>query len=90
MAVGIFHPKTIVFFVAFAPQFIDPHGAYAPQAALLIATFCGVVALTDSGYALAASQASLWLRRPAAQLWSRRASGGVLVAAGVATAASQR
>lgn len=90
LAVGTFHPKTIVFFVAFAPQFISPHAAYWPQAALLVATFTGVVALTDTGYALAASHAAHLLRRPKTQLWSRRASGGVLIAAGLATAAARR
>jgi len=90
LAVGIFHPKTIVFFVAFAPQFISPRAAYWPQAALLIATFCVVVTITDTSYALVASRAAQLLRRPKAQLWSQRASGGVLIAAGVATAAARR
>jgi threonine/homoserine/homoserine lactone efflux protein len=90
LAIGIFHPKTIVFFVAFAPQFISAHTAYLPQAAILIATFCVVVATTDSAYALVASHAAQLLRRPKTLLWSRRASGGVLIAAGVATAAARR
>ena len=29
VALGTFHPKTIVFFVAFAPQFVSPDGSYA-------------------------------------------------------------
>jgi threonine/homoserine/homoserine lactone efflux protein len=90
LAVGIFHPKTIVFFVAFAPQFISAREAYLPQAAILIATFCVVVAITDTTYALVASRASALLRRPRTLLWSRRASGGVLIAAGIATAAARR
>jgi threonine/homoserine/homoserine lactone efflux protein len=90
VAVGVFHPKTIVFFVAFAPQFISVHEGYWAQAAILIATFCVVVAATDTTYALVASHASSLLRRPRTQLWSRRASGGVLIAAGVATAAARR
>jgi threonine/homoserine/homoserine lactone efflux protein len=32
VALGSFHPKTIAFFAAFAPQFIDPKAAYLPQA----------------------------------------------------------
>jgi threonine/homoserine/homoserine lactone efflux protein len=89
VAVGTFHPKTIVFFVAFAPQFIRPEAGYAGQAALLIATFVGVVALSDTIYALLASRASAWLRRPRTALWSRRAGGGVLIASGIATAATR-
>jgi threonine/homoserine/homoserine lactone efflux protein len=87
---GVLHPKTIVFYVAFVPQFIDPHGDYFAQAALLTATFCGIVATTDAGWALAASSARTWLSRPRAALWSKRASGATLIAAGVATAAARR
>jgi threonine/homoserine/homoserine lactone efflux protein len=46
-----------------------------------------VVGSTDTAYALIASHASQLLRKPAAMLWSKRAGGGVLIAAGVATAA---
>lgn len=90
VAVGTFHPKTIVFFVAFVPQFIRPDAAYALQAAVLVATFCLTVACTDTLYALTASRASIVLRRPRAAVWSRRAGGGVLIAAGLATAATRR
>ena len=86
LALGAFHPKTIVFFIAFAPQFISPRGDYLTQAAILVATFCAVVGITDTAYALIASQASALLRKPGALLWSKRAGGGALIAAGVATA----
>ncbi|MDB5442195.1 MAG: LysE type translocator family protein [Phenylobacterium sp.] len=89
VAVGTFHPKTIVFFVAFAPQFISARAPYAPQAAMLIATFVGVVGLTDTGYALAAARAARLLSGPKAMLWSKRAGGGALIAAGLATAAAR-
>jgi threonine/homoserine/homoserine lactone efflux protein len=86
---GAFHPKTIVFFVAFAPQFISHDGDYLLQATILVVTFAAVVACTDTTYALIASHAAGFLRRPKAMLWSKRAGGGVLIAAGVATAAVQ-
>lgn len=89
VVVGTFHPKTIVFFVAFTPQFISARGDYALQAAILVATFCLVVGATDTIYAFVATRASRLLRRPCAAPWSRRAGGGVLVAAGVATAAAR-
>ncbi|RYC29034.1 LysE family translocator [Lichenibacterium minor] len=87
--VGTFHPKTIVFFVAFAPQFIRADAPYAPQAALLVATFCGVVGCTDTLYALGAARAARLLRGPRAALWTRRAGGGALVASGLAIAAAR-
>jgi len=89
VALGTFHPKTIVFFVAFVPQFIDARGDYRSQALLLVATFVLVVAMTDTTYALAASGASRLLSRPSAARWMKRAGGGVLIAAGAATAVSR-
>jgi threonine/homoserine/homoserine lactone efflux protein len=89
VALGAFHPKTIVFFVAFAPQFINPRADYLPQAALLVATYVAAMACTDTTWALAASHAAALLRQPRARLWSKRASGGVLIAAGVATAVAK-
>jgi threonine/homoserine/homoserine lactone efflux protein len=90
IAVGTFHPKTIVFFVAFAPQFISGGGDYVLQAAILIATFGLVVGCTDTLYALAAARASSLLKNPHAARWSKRAGGGVLIAAGVAAEAARR
>jgi threonine/homoserine/homoserine lactone efflux protein len=89
VAVGVFHPKTIVFFVSFAPQFITVQESYALQAAVLVGTFGLVVGCTDTAYALAAAKASRLLRGPRRALWSKRAGGGVLIAAGVATAAAR-
>ena len=87
---GTFHLKTIVFFVAFVPQFIDPLYSYAAQATLLVITFAVIVGCSDTAYALLATRASGLLRTPAYASWSRRISGGVMVAAGVATAAAKR
>jgi threonine/homoserine/homoserine lactone efflux protein len=90
VAVGTFHPKTIIFFVAFVPQFISPERPYLPQAMLLVATFCATVAVTDAVYAVAASSLAHVPRRPRAALWSQRAGGGALIAAGIATATAHR
>jgi threonine/homoserine/homoserine lactone efflux protein len=89
VALGTFHPKTIVFFVAFVPQFIDSRADYRIQALILVATFVLVVAVTDTTYALAASGAARLLRKPSAALWMKRAGGSVLIAAGAATAVSR-
>jgi threonine/homoserine/homoserine lactone efflux protein len=87
--IGAFHPKTIVFFVAFVPQFVSPHANYLFQAGLLGTTFCVAMLITDTAYAFAASSASRILQQPSVALWSKRASAAVLVAAGVATAAAK-
>lgn len=90
VAVGTFHPKTILFFVAFASQFISPAGPYLSQAAILVVTFTGVAAATDTIYALTASRASGLVRGARFRRWMQRVGGGVLVTAGIATAAMRR
>ena len=88
VAVGMFHPKTIVFFVAFAPQFIRADGDYALQAMTLVLTFGLIVGCTDTIYALGAVRASRLVSSPGAGRWVKRAGGGVLIAAGLVTAAA--
>ncbi|WP_294235068.1 LysE family translocator [uncultured Sphingomonas sp.] len=87
LGIGTFHPKTILFLAAFAPQFLDSQRPYATQAAVLVATFALTLALTDGCYAWAASGAGGLLRSPRTQAWAQRAGGGALIFAGFATAA---
>ncbi len=51
-AVTALNPKSIVFFVAFVPQFLDPHAAYLPQLALCEATFLALACLNTLAYTL--------------------------------------
>lgn len=90
VAVGTFHPKTILFFVAFAAQFIRPEDAFFPQAAALVATFTGIAAATDTFYALLASRGAALVKGTTFRSWAARVGGGVLIAAGLATAAVRR
>ncbi|HYD13742.1 MAG TPA: LysE family translocator [Allosphingosinicella sp.] len=86
-AITSINPKTIIFFVAFTPQFISSDGAYWLQAAVLLVTFSAVVTLSDGFYAVAASWVAGFLKGPDVKLWSQRVGGAVLVAAGVLTVA---
>jgi threonine/homoserine/homoserine lactone efflux protein len=90
IAVGTLHPKTILFFVAFASQFIRADEPYLSQAAILVATFTMIAATTDTIYALSASKASALIRRPSVRKWSQRAGGGAVMTAGFAIAAMKR
>ncbi|WP_315761065.1 LysE family translocator [Sphingomonas sp. Y38-1Y] len=90
VAVGGLHPKTILFFVAFASQFVRPDRPYLPQALVLGATFVLTAAVTDTLYALAASRAAGIVRHPATRRWTERIGGGVILSAGVALAATSR
>ena len=85
-AVTAVNPKTIIFFVAFTPQFMSPALDYWMQAGVLLVTFCVVVTLSDGFYAVAASWVAGFLKGPSVHLWSQRAGGAVLMVAGVATA----
>jgi len=84
-AITAVNPKTIIFFVAFAPQFISPHYGYWTQASVLLATFCLVVTISDGFYAIAASWVAGFLKGPEVQLWSQRVGGTVLILAGLLT-----
>ncbi|TFI60329.1 LysE family translocator [Sphingomonas parva] len=87
-AITSINPKTIIFFVAFTPQFISPDHGYWLQAALLLATFSAVVTLSDGFYAVAASWIAGFLKGPDVRLWSQRIGGSVLIAAGLLTVAA--
>jgi threonine/homoserine/homoserine lactone efflux protein len=78
------NPKSIVFFVAFVPQFLDPARAFLPQAAILVATFVGLAALNAAAYALLAARLSGAVRRPGLRRALNRAGGAMLVGAGLA------
>lgn len=78
------NPKSLVFFVAFLPQFIDLSAPLAPQMIVLEATFVTLAALNALAYALAASAARTQIRRPSVQKAVNRVGGTLLIGAGVA------
>lgn len=88
--VTVLNPKSIAFFVAFVPQFLDPASAFLPQAALVLVTFVGLGALNALGYALLAGKLSDAVKRPAIRRGFNRLGGGMLIGAGLATAAMRR
>jgi threonine/homoserine/homoserine lactone efflux protein len=84
------NPKSIAFFIAFLPQFLDPGAPFLLQAALLVATFVGLAALNALAYALLAGRLSGMVTRPAVRRGFNRLGGAMLVGAGLATAAMRR
>ena len=79
------NPKSIVFFIAYVPQFVRPDAALLPQFAILIATFVTLAALNALAYALLADRLRQRFLRGALVAWMARLGGAVLVAMGVAT-----
>lgn len=84
------NPKSIAFFVAFVPQFLDGGRAFLPQAAILVASFVTLAAANALLYALLAGRMSGLVTRPAVRRGFNRVGGTMLVGAGIATAAMRR
>jgi threonine/homoserine/homoserine lactone efflux protein len=88
--VTVLNPKSIAFFVAFVPQFLDPAWPFLPQASLVLVTFVGLGALNALGYALLAGKLSDAVRSVAVRRGFNRMGGGMLIGAGLATATMRR
>lgn len=81
------NPKSIMFFVAFVPQFVDPHAAFWPQALVLIPTFVVMAAANASVYALLARSLATRITTQRAQANVQRLGGLTLIGAGALVAA---
>jgi threonine/homoserine/homoserine lactone efflux protein len=79
------NPKGIVFYVAFFPQFIDMTQSLIAQMTILVPTFVFFGTMNALFYALLASWAKNFIRKPAVQRAVNRTGGGLLIAAGAAT-----
>ena len=77
--VGATNPKTIVFFVAFLPQFTDPSGPVAVQTMLLGLVFGAMAIASDGMWALAAGTARDWFARRPTRLDTLSATGGTMM-----------
>lgn len=84
------NPKSIVFFIAFVPQFIVVNSPLLPQFSILIATFIGLAMINALAYALLADKLRTKMSRPSVLAWFSRIGGGTLIAMGIATAAFKR
>ena len=80
------NPKSIVFFLAFIPQFIEPELPFITQVVILGATFLVLAIISVLGYAALAIYAGQQLHLTLIQRWTHRISGGLLVGAGGMTA----
>ena len=78
--VGLTNPKTVVFFVAFLPQFVnEPAGHAGAQLAVLGLVFGAMCVASDSVWALAASKARDWFARRPQRLDTLGVAGGVMM-----------
>jgi len=87
--VALSNPKTLLFFGAFFPQFIDPARDHGLQILIMGLTAMLFAAVSDSAYALASGRAGRVLSARRVRLLSRM-SGGFLIGGGVWLALSRR
>ncbi|ANA33688.1 LysE family translocator [Ralstonia mannitolilytica] len=83
------NPKSIVFFVAFVPQFMSAEQTFLSQSAILLPTFVILAAANASMYALAAKLLAKRLTSVAAQRRFGYTGGAVMVGAGTLTLGMQ-
>ncbi|MBZ9788589.1 LysE family translocator [Rhizobium sp. 3T7] len=84
------NPKSIVFFVAFVPQFLNPALPFFGQMLIMEATFLVLATINASIYALAANAARGLIRKASVQRAVNRTGGTLLIAAGAVTAGYRR
>jgi homoserine/homoserine lactone efflux protein len=81
--VALSNPKTIAFFTAFLPQFVDPSLPAEFQLIVMCAVSVLMAAILDSGWAVAAGLGRSWFDRPLPARLLGRASGAVLIGGGL-------
>ena len=90
--VGLGNPKSIVFFTAVLPQFVDRSAGHVQgQMLLLGAIFMAIAVLCDSTWALAAGAARTWIARSPRRLEVIGGAGGLaMIGIGVSLALTGR
>lgn len=84
------NPKSIVFFIAFVPQFVDATAPTMQQFAILEATFLILAATNVAIWAVLAGHMRSRFKRPETLRVINRTGAGFLIGAGVLTAAIRR
>ncbi len=86
--VSLTNPKTLLFYVAFFPQFVDARAPAAPQIAVLAVTFLVIALVVDSGWALLAARFRAF---PAMRgRLANRLAGALLIGAALGLALARR
>ncbi|HXQ41792.1 MAG TPA: LysE family translocator [Candidatus Udaeobacter sp.] len=86
-AVTALNPKSIIFFVAFLPQFLDTARPLLPQMAIFEVTFLVLATANTTAYAFMAAAARQRIRQAPLRRAVNRVGGSLLVGAGLLAAA---
>jgi homoserine/homoserine lactone efflux protein len=81
--VALSNPKTLAFFTAFLPQFVDPSRPAGRQIAVMCVVSALLATLSDSCWAIASGLGRAWFLKPRRARLLGRISGAVLLGGGV-------
>ncbi|MEP7031052.1 MAG: LysE family translocator [Pseudolabrys sp.] len=81
--VAITNPKSIAFFTAFLPQFLDATLPIERQLVVMIVSSLVIGGLLDSGWAVAAGYGRAWFLKPKHNKLLDRISGAALIGGGI-------
>ncbi|MEM7236528.1 MAG: LysE family translocator [Pseudomonadota bacterium] len=84
------NPKSIVFFIAFVPQFVDPAAPLIAQIAILEATFLTLAVLNTLIWVLMVGKMRERFSRPGTLRLINRVGGSFMIGAGLLTAVTRR
>jgi len=87
---NVLNPKTVVFYMAFLPQFIAPGDPALLKSLWLAGVHFIIANLWQILVAVMVGGASSWLARPAFSRWLNGVTGGVLVALGIKLALTRQ
>jgi homoserine/homoserine lactone efflux protein len=90
LSVALSNPKTIVFFTASLPQFVDPSRPVALQLTVMCATTVVLSALSYSCWAVGAGLGHAWFARPARARLLGRLSGATWIGGGIFLSLARR
>ncbi len=80
---NVLNPKTAVFYLAFLPQFVDPHYSLLGQSLLMASIHFVIAMIWQCSLAGALSKAKALLKNSSFMRWMEGITGGVLIALGV-------
>lgn len=84
--VALTNPGTMLFFVAFFPQFLNDDRPAGPQLLLMAGTFMVLTTIVDVAYALLSGRVGAYLHQAGRSVKRNRVAGAVLVAAAIVLA----
>lgn len=88
--VALGNPKSILYFVALLPQFLDPAKPLWPQIILMGLAACSIDFLADIAYAFLGGALSRMLNRPRIKRWYERGIGSMFMGLSALTALYRR